>query len=109
MIPNKERCHYIAVKTLSALLLGITSKDKGDFYCLNCLHSFRIKTKLESHKKVCENKIFCSIELLSEDTKMFNQYQKSDKAPFITYADLECLVEKINGCKNYPENPTQQK
>ena len=108
MIPNKEGCHYIAVKRLSALLLGITSKDKGDFYCLNCLHSFRIKTKLESHKKVCDSSND-SIELLSEDTKMFNQYQKSDKAPFITYADLECLVEKINGCKNYPENPTQQK
>ena len=43
----------------------------------------------------------------SEDTKIleFNQYQKSDKAPFIIYADLECLIEKINGCKNNPENP----
>ena len=26
------------------------------------------------------------------------------KAPFISYADLECLIEKINGCKNNPEN-----
>ena len=39
----------------------------------------------------------------SEDTKIleFNQYQKSEKAPFITY--LECIIEKINGCKNNPE------
>ena len=36
-------------------LRGITSKNNGDFYCLNCLHSFRTKSKLESHKKVCEN------------------------------------------------------
>ena len=30
-----------------------------------------------------------------EDTKIlkFNQYEKSDKAPFIIYADLECLME----------------
>ena len=37
----------------------------------------------------------------SEDTKILesNQYQKSDKAPFIVYADLECLLEKIDGCK----------
>ena len=34
----------------------------------------------------------------------FNQYQNSDKAPFIIYADLECLAEKINECKNNPEN-----
>ena len=33
----------------------------------------------------------------SEDTKIleFNQSQKSDKAPFIIYADLQCLIEKI--------------
>ena len=42
----------------------------------------------------------------SEDTKIleFNQNQKSDKAPFIIYADLECLIEKIDGCKNNSEN-----
>ena len=42
--------------------------------------------------------------MLSEDTKIweFNQYQKSDKAPFIIYADLECLIEEIGGCKNNP-------
>ena len=42
----------------------------------------------------------------SEDTKIleFNQSQKSDKAPFIIYADLQCLIEKNDGCKNNPEN-----
>ena len=42
----------------------------------------------------------------SEDTKIleFNQYQKSDKTPFIISADLECTIEKIYGCKNNPEN-----
>ena len=35
----------------------------------------------------------------SEDTKIleFNQNQKSDKAPFIIYADFECIIEKIDG------------
>ena len=44
--------------------------------------------------------------MTSEDTEIleFNQYQKSDKAPFIIYADLECLKEKIDGCKNNPQN-----
>ena len=34
----------------------------------------------------------------SKDTKIleFNQYQKSDKAPFIIYEDLGCLIEKID-------------
>ena len=44
--------------------------------------------------------------MFSEDTKIleFDQYQKSDKVPFIFYADLECLIEKMDGCKNNPEN-----
>ena len=42
----------------------------------------------------------------SEDNKIleFNQYQKTDKTPIIIYADLECLIEKIDGCKNNPKN-----
>ena len=47
----------------------------------------------------------------SADTKKleFNQYQKSDKPLFIIYADLECLIEKIDGCKNNPENSSTTK
>ena len=29
--------------------------------------------------------------------------------PFIIYADLECLIEKIDGCKNNPENSSTTK
>ena len=47
----------------------------------------------------------------SEDNKIleFNQYQKSIKAPFIIYADLECLTEKSDGCKNNPEKSSTTK
>ena len=47
----------------------------------------------------------------SEDTKMleFSQNKKSDNEPFIIYADLECLIEKIDGCKNNPENSSTTK
>ena len=38
-----------------------------------------------------------------------NQYQKSDKAPFIIYADLQCIIEKIDGCKNNLENSSTAK
>ena len=38
--------------------------------------------------------------MLFEDDKIlkFNQYQKYDKALIIIYADLECIIEKIDGC-----------
>ena len=46
-----------------------------------------------------------------EDTKIleFNQYQESDKAPFNIYADFECIIEKIDGCENNPENSSTAK
>ena len=42
----------------------------------------------------------------SEGTKIleFHQYQKSAKATFIVYADLQCKIENIDRCKNNPEN-----
>ena len=55
---------------------------------------------------LCENKDFCNIIMPSEHNKILenNKYIKFDKAPFIIYADLEFLIEKIDGCKNDPEN-----
>ena len=37
----------------------------------------------------------------SEDTKIleFSQYQKSDEALFIIYADIECLIENTDAFK----------
>ena len=47
----------------------------------------------------------------SEDTKTleFNRYQNSDKAPFIIYADLECIIENIDGCKNNSKDSSTTK
>ena len=51
---EKERWHYLAVKNY---LHYCIKKRQGDFYCLNCLNSFRTENKLMSHEKVCKIKI----------------------------------------------------
>ena len=40
-----------------------------------------------------------------EDNKIlkYNHGEKSMKVPFITYADLESLLEKMSTCNNNPE------
>ena len=54
--------------------------------------------------------IFVTLGCLLKTLKFeFNQYQKFDKVPFIIYADLECLIEKFDGCKNNPENSSKTK
>ena len=39
MITNGKKWHYFAVKSLSALLRGISSNHVEDYYCLGCFHS----------------------------------------------------------------------
>ena len=39
----------------------------------------------------------------------FNQYMKSDKTPYIIYADTESLIRKIDRCANNPEKSSKTK
>ena len=50
---KQRRMELFWCKKLSALW-----KHNGSFYCLNCLHSFRAKNKLQSHEKYEKIKIF---------------------------------------------------
>ena len=61
MITDSEKWHYLVVKNLAGLFKGITSNHYVDFYCLNCFHSYRTRSKLEAHKKICENYDYCHV------------------------------------------------
>ena len=60
---------------------------------------------------MCENKDFSSVWMTFEETKIleFNQYQKSDKAPWTIHADLDLLIEKVDEIKNSLEILTTTK
>ena len=125
MITNGEKWHYIAlksertddgfnrpIKSLSRLFRGITSNHDGDFYCLNCLHSFRTDNALKKHERLCENNDYCSVEMPTKLNKIlkYNHGVKSLKTPFVIYADLECLLLKQQSCQNNPnESYTERK
>ena len=46
--------------------------SKRRFYCLNCLHSFATKNKVESHEKVCKKKDSCEIASFTQIKKKKN-------------------------------------
>ena len=103
--------HYLAVKSISGLLRGITSNHNGDFYCLNCFHSYTTENKLRKHEKICNDGEFCHLKMPTEDNKILKYIpgEKSLKVPFIIYADLECLLQKIKSCQNNPEKSYTEK
>ena len=61
MIPNEEGWHYITMKKLPLLLREITSKHQGNFYCLNCHHSFATEKHVNIMKKYVKIKIFVTL------------------------------------------------
>ena len=111
MITDGEKWDYLAVKSLSALFRKITGNNNGDFFCLNCFQSYTTENKLKKHKKVCENHDCCYVEMPEEDNKIleYSRGEKSMKVPFIIYADLESLFEKMNTCHNNPEKSSTTK
>ena len=68
------------------------------------LFSLRTKNKLEAHKKIWENHDYCNVEIPTKDNNIikYNKREKSMKLPFVVYADLECLLEKMSTCQNNP-------
>ena len=103
--------HYLAVKSIPKLLRGITSNHHGDFYCLNCFHSFSTENKLKKHEKSCKDHDYCYVKMPKEDEKIlkYNPREKSLKVPFIIYADLERLLKKIDTCQNDPKKSFTEK
>ena len=98
MITNGEKWHYIAlksertddgfnrpIKSLSRLFRGITSNHDGDFYCLNCLHSFRTDNALKRHERLCDNNDYCNVEMPTQFNKTlkYNYGEKPLKTLFV--------------------------
>ena len=110
MFTDGEKWHYLAVKILSVLLRGITGNNNGDFYCLNCFRSYTTKNQLERPKNVCGNHDYCYVEMPEEDKILkYNHGEKCMRAPFVLYAHLECLLEKMSTYHNNPKKSSTTK
>ena len=60
-------------------------------------HSFRTENKLKEYENVCKSHDYCYTEMRKKDKNILNHNygEKSMKAPFIIYADMESLLEKM--------------
>ena len=63
-----KKSHYLAVTNLPALLQGMSSNHKEDFYCLNCFNLIHTpqKINLKNKKKYVIIKIAAVWKCLSE-------------------------------------------
>ena len=47
---NQNNWHYITIKNMKRLIRGVTSNHHGDFFCRNCMHSYRTENALKKHE-----------------------------------------------------------
>ena len=77
------------------MLEGITSNHDGDFYCLNCFHSYTRKKTLKKHMKICEDKDYCYIEMPEKGASIkYHPGVKSMRAPYAIFANKETFLKK---------------
>ena len=111
MITDGKKWDYLVVTYLSALFKGKLSNHHEDFYCLKCFNSYTTKNKLKENEKICSNHDSCHIEMPKcfEKILKYNPGEKSLKAPFAIYLDLECLLKKEQSCQSNPEKSYTEK
>ena len=101
-----ENTHYSLVKRLSALLFDQSKNCNSKHFCERCLHGYSRRDLLERHKPECKGLMKSptrtDMPKQGENKMSFANYHKQMNAPYVVYADFECLVRKIATCE--PDN-----
>ncbi|XP_018363957.1 PREDICTED: uncharacterized protein LOC108761742 [Trachymyrmex cornetzi] len=108
---NDGVVHLMWIKNLSRLVrLQITRDKNKKFSCDRCLHYFSTNEKLQSHVVNCGKMNDCAVRLRSVDDKWleFGNHRNNERVPFIVYADLECVLRKMEPNKEDASSYTCQ-
>ena len=98
------------VKKLSALLQRITSKHKGNLFCLSCLYSFRTENLMRVNfmKNNFKIKLFGELQCHPKRTVYYNLINIWSQIKYIVYADLEFLIKKQMDVQTIQKNLQQK-
>ena len=98
--------HYCLVKSLSRLLASQMSNGKRkEHFCVRCLNPFVCQESLNKHQKYCNESEGVKIELPQKGTMLkFKNHHRSEKVPFIVYADFESCIKPMQSCNPNPES-----
>ena len=111
LICDGERKHYCLVNNLSRLLgLQTSSHGKNRSFCLSCWNSFNCDNSLKKHREYCGKNECVKIEMPVKRTMLFfNNHYKSERVPFMIYADTESLIKSIQTCEPCPQSSYTKK
>ena len=103
--------HYCLVKNSSRLLSKQISAHKGGTHiCFRCLNPFWSHKSLEKHWEYCRKHEAVKINMPEKGTMLrFKHHERSERVPFIIYADTEALIKKMQNCDPNPQNSYTKK
>ncbi|GFY31894.1 uncharacterized protein TNCV_2620311 [Trichonephila clavipes] len=90
---------------MSSLLNHLTSHEHKVFFCDYCLLRFNNEELLNQHQEDCRNHNVQKIKMPTQEEKWleFSNHKFKLPVPYVIYADLECILEKINSCEQDPK------
>ena len=100
LIDDEEegKSHYCLIRDLNKMLSSASYKNKHrKYFCTYCLHGFTREDLLMKHQPACQSHGLQAVHLPSEKERWmkFKNFGKSLKAPFVIYADFECILEPV--------------
>ena len=94
---NSETNHYVWIRDFNKLCYNITKCKTKKFFCKHCIQHFPSQERLEKHLLDCIVLTECqAIDMPPEgEVIKFKSFRETVKIPFVIYADLEAILEKL--------------
>ena len=106
LLKQGELSHCCLIKDLNGFLSRSESGNSKYYFCPYCLQSFTKEKLLHDHQSHCSvngaQKVVLSSD--TENVLIFKDFHKTQKVPFVIYADFECVNRKIPSCSPNPES-----
>ena len=101
LVSDENKTHYIYIKDFDRLMFNTTKHSNSKNFCRYCLINFSTPEVLKTHTQTClaiNGKQ--AIQMPQKGSFItFKNYKNQLPAPFVIYADFECLTEKVSEVK----------
>ncbi|CAB4025284.1 Hypothetical predicted protein [Paramuricea clavata] len=97
LITSGEQSRYVRVSDFNKLMNSYSKDEHKKHFCINCFQNFRSEEFLQRHRKDClliNGKQAVRMPLKGT-TVDFKAHANKLFAPFVIYADFECILEPI--------------
>ena len=98
LITEGKTKHYVLIKDFNKLMYNQTKHETRKHFCMYCLQCFSSERVLNNHKENCiQLNGTQAVKMPTKDNSIlkFNNYHKQQPTPFVIYADIEALLQKV--------------